>query len=88
MPLLDYSLNDISRIVESSGSKILNSYVREVPSNKDVLEVFLKINSEDLSLIVREFKQQDFSIVYAKSSHYAQDNAQDNYLNLIRYLDQ
>ena len=85
--LIDYSLNEISRIVESNGAKVLNSFVNEIQSTPGFVEVLLKINNEDLSSIAAEFKQMNYQVIYLKSSHDVNDNSVDNYNNLIKYLD-
>jgi CBS domain-containing protein len=87
MSIVDYSLNDLSRVVESNGSKVLSSCLKELPKNPGFIDVLLKINTEDLSLLVLEFKQLNYEVIFLKSSLDIDDTFEGNYKNLIKYLD-
>lgn len=83
----DYSLSEISQIVEGNDAKILNLYVG---SNKDSsqLEVTLKINKTDLSGIIQTFQRYNYKI----KSIYGNNNQVDTMLKdrvdmLLKYLD-
>lgn len=85
MNSFDYSLAEISRLVESNNARILGSYIRNVPDSKKIF-VTLKINKTDLSGIIQTFTRYEYEI----SASYFQapngDALQDRYDNLINYL--
>jgi hypothetical protein len=59
----DYSLSEISRLVESNDSKILSSYV--CPDRSDPLKIKLtiKLNRKDISRVVATFERFDYRII-------------------------
>jgi signal-transduction protein with cAMP-binding, CBS, and nucleotidyltransferase domain len=59
----DYSLTEISRLVESNDSKILSSYV--CPDRSDPLKIKLtiKLNRKDISRVVATFERFDYRII-------------------------
>src|SRR5208283_2872741 len=61
----DYSLSQISQIVESNDAKILSLYIQSLPDSK-IMELTLKINRIDLSSIIQTFIRFDYMI---KSSY-------------------
>ena len=81
----DYSLTEISRIVEENNAKILSSYVSSKPDSTEI-EVTLKINITDLDRIIRTFERYDYVIseTYAKGTH--TENLKKRYDELMNYL--
>lgn len=81
----DYSLTEISRIVEENNAKILSSYVSSTPDSTEI-EVTLKINVTDLDRIIRTFERYDYVIseTYAKGTH--TENLKRRYDELMNYL--
>jgi len=81
----DYSLTEISRIVEENNAKILSSYVSSKPDSTEI-EVTLKINIIDLDRIIRTFERYDYVIseTYAKGTH--TENLKKRYNELMNYL--
>jgi len=57
----EYSMHDISRIVESNDAKILSSYIKSDP-NKSSMEVTLKLNKIDLSSVLRTFDRYSYNV--------------------------
>jgi CBS domain-containing protein len=58
---VDYSLTQISSIVEGNDARILSAHISSVPdSNK--MEVTLKINKEDLSRILQTFYRYNYNV--------------------------
>ncbi len=58
----DYSLSQISQLVESNDIKIMSLYTfHNVDSNK--LEVTLKLNASDISSVIETFVRYEYSIV-------------------------
>ena len=82
----DYSLTEISRIVEGNDAKILSLYISS-PEDTTLMEVTLKINVIDLTSIIRTFERYEYTI---KASYLKEDEAeqmyQDRFDLFIRYL--
>jgi predicted transcriptional regulator len=81
----DYSLTEISRIVEENDAKILSSYVSSKQDSTEI-EVTLKINDIELDRIIRTFERYDYTIseTYAKGNH--SENIKKRYDELMNYL--
>ncbi|HYX06558.1 MAG TPA: CBS domain-containing protein [Bacteroidales bacterium] len=83
----DYSLTEISQIVESNDAKILSLYVSSVPDSTRI-EVTLKINRNELSSIIQTFNRYDYTI---KASFMEDTDMESLYNNrfemFMRYLD-
>lgn len=64
----DYSLSEISNIVESNGAKILSSYII-THDDSTKMDVTIKINRTDLSSIIQTFERYNYTIAasYHKS---------------------
>lgn len=85
MGIHDYSLTEISRIVEENNAKILSSYVSSKVDSTEI-EVTLKINTTDLDRIIRTFERYDYVIseTYAKGNH--GEDLKRRYDELMNYL--
>ncbi|MAY83667.1 MAG: CBS domain-containing protein [Flavobacteriales bacterium] len=57
----DYSLAEISNIVESNGAKILSSYIF-THDDSTKMDVTIKINQTDLSAIIQTFERYNYTI--------------------------
>jgi len=81
----DYSLTEISRIVEENNAKILSSYVSSKQDSTEI-EVTLKINSVELDSIIRTFERYDYVIseTYAKGNY--EKDMKGRYDELMNYL--
>jgi hypothetical protein len=60
---IDYSLSQISRLVESNDSKILSSFVVTDERDPSYIKVTLKLNRSDLTRIIATFERYDYRIV-------------------------
>ncbi len=69
MHVNDYSLVQISRIVEDNGGKVLSSFLDRKPGTSN-LDVILKLDKEELSPIIEAFMRYDYNIkaVYLDNS--------------------
>lgn len=72
---LDYSLSEISQIVEGNNGRILSLYVANTDDNK-MLRVTLKINLTDLTSIMATFNRYNYSVV---SSHMSEEDLDEFY---------
>ena len=58
---VNYSLSQISQIIESNDAKVLSLYTH-VPKDLEVYEVTLKVNVTDISSIIETFVRYDYVI--------------------------
>ncbi|MQY79103.1 MAG: CBS domain-containing protein [Bacteroidetes bacterium] len=82
----DYSLNQISQIVEGNNAKILSMYLTS-PSDSMKMELTLKINQNDLTSIIHTFERYDYTI----KASYMEDEDMDSfysnrYESFMKYL--
>lgn len=61
MNVNDYSLVQISQIVETSGAKVLSSFLDRKPGTTN-LDVILKLDQEELSPIIQAFMRYDYNV--------------------------
>jgi predicted transcriptional regulator len=76
MNQLDYSLSEISQIVESNNARILSLYVSNAEKNNNRLRVTLKINLTDLTAIMATFNRYNYTVV---SSHLSEEDLDEFY---------
>lgn len=81
----DYSLTEISRIVESNSTQILSSMITS-HSNSTKLEVTLKLNKSDMKHVISTFERFEYKVVasYQETEYF--DQLKENYDALINYL--
>jgi len=85
MPGNNYSLTEVSRIVESNNAIILNSTVQNV-KNSHLIEVTLKINIVDLSGIIASFERFGYTISNTYQESVFGEILKDRYDSLMNYL--
>jgi acetoin utilization protein AcuB len=82
----DYSLSQISRLVESNDAKILSSFVVNDEKNPSFIKVTLKLNRMDLSRIIATFERYDYSIIAQFHESELMSNDKERLDMLFRYL--
>ena len=82
----DYSLSEISQIVEGNDTKIMSLYV-DNGSNPDVLFVTLKLNRTDISPVIQTFERYNYKIVQVFSNDRDYDSMlEDRYNSFMKFL--
>jgi hypothetical protein len=79
----DYSLTEISRLVESESSYILGVSIRNI---FDRLEITLKLGTEDLSKIIATFERLGYTIARSYVEGNFKSSYQDRYDYFLNYL--
>lgn len=78
---VDYSMSQITQIVESNNGKLLGLFISN--SNINTIEVTLKINVGSLNEIIQTFRRYNYDII--------SEHNEDNYINSLKersdYLD-
>jgi predicted transcriptional regulator len=79
--VLDYSMSQITQIVESNNGKLLGLFISE--SDVDSIEVTMKISLGAINEIVQTFRRYNYEII--------SEHQEDNYINSLKersdYLD-
>ncbi|HKK87705.1 MAG TPA: CBS domain-containing protein [Saprospiraceae bacterium] len=79
----DYSLTEISRLVESEASYILGVSIRNI---FDRLEVTLKLGTDDLSKIIATFERLGYTVAQSYVEGNFESSYQDRYDYFLNYL--
>jgi len=81
----DYSLAEISKMVESNDAKILASFITShKDSNK--LEITLKINKTEISGILHTFERFNYTVLAAYNESEYHKDLHDRYDEFMRFL--
>lgn len=83
--LKDYSLAEISKMVESDDAKILASFITS-HSDSNKLEVTLKINKTDISRILHTFERFNYTVLASYNESEYHKDLKDRYDEFMRFL--
>lgn len=81
----DYSLSEISSIVESNDAKVMSSYITSHPDSIK-LEVTLKINKINIYPILQTFERYNYTVLASFSESTFNDDLMDRYKSLMTWL--
>jgi len=86
MNVNNYSLSEISQIVESNDVKILSSFM-DRKHGTNVLDVILKLDKEDLSQVIQAFMRYDYQVkaVYLDQSE-LKDLYKDRFDQFMKFM--
>ena len=87
MDVFDYSLAEISRLVESNNARILSSSVKEDDLDNKKLKVTLKINQLDLTAVIATLERFEYKVIARFQEKENEQNDQERIDILLRYLD-
>ncbi len=83
---IDYSLSDLSRIIEYSDAKIMGFFIFEVEGS-DELEVHIKLNTGVLKHILATLERYDYKVVQYFNREDLADDMDQRFENLMNYID-
>jgi CBS domain-containing protein len=86
MDLMDYSLAEISRLVEENNAKVISSTMAEDPLDKGKIKLTIKINQDDLGRIVATLERFGYRIIARYQTAHNDDPNKDRLDMLMRYL--
>jgi predicted transcriptional regulator len=81
----DYSMSEISQIVESNGGALLGIYLSE--QQKDFVQITLRISTEDIHEIVHAFRRYDYKIISMHENDIYLEDLKSRSDYLQKYLD-
>lgn len=82
----DYSLAEISRLVEGENARILSAAVNSDPKDQSLLRVTLKLNKTEVSHITASLERFGYRIIGRFQEEEIKSNDQERYDLLMRYL--
>ncbi|EIM73889.1 hypothetical protein A3SI_16967 [Nitritalea halalkaliphila LW7] len=87
MHMTDYSMHEISRVLESENAKILSSFIAADPLDASKIKVTLKLDKKELRHIRATLERFGYKVVdqYTEEVEASQD--EDRIGNLFRFLD-
>jgi len=85
IPKRDYSMSEISQIVESEGAVILSSFIN-TNLDESIVDVTLKINMHNISAIIANFERYSYKIKFTMQEEEIFDAAKERYDSLMSYL--
>jgi hypothetical protein len=87
LAMTDYSLSEISRIIESENTKVLSSFITDDPLDDNKIKLTLKLDQPELRHIKATLERFGFKII----DHYQEESGvsgeEDRIGNLLRFLD-
>lgn len=83
---IDYSLSDLSRIIEYSDAKVLGFFIFEV-EDSDELEIHIKLNTTVLKHILATLERYDYKVVQYFNREDPADDMDHRYENLMKFID-
>ena len=87
MTHVDYSLSEISRLIEENHAKVLSSIVKEDPLDPSKLRLTLKINQIDLHRIVATLERFGYRVIGRYQETKPTGDGKERIDMLLRYLD-
>ena len=87
MNYVDYSLSEISRLIEENHAKILSSIIKEDPLDPGKIRLTVKLNQMDLSRIVATLERFGYKVIGRYQEARPVENEKERIDMLLRYLD-
>ena len=81
----DYSLTEISSIIESNNYKILSSYVTSTPDSTK-MELTMKVNKSDISRIINDLDRHGYVVTASYKEDESQIDFLERYEQLMKFL--
>jgi signal-transduction protein with cAMP-binding, CBS, and nucleotidyltransferase domain len=84
---IDYSLAEISRLIESNDAKVLSCIVNNDMFDANMIKLTLKINKTDLTAIIATLERFDYKIIGRFEESPMETSEKERLDILFRYLD-
>jgi signal-transduction protein with cAMP-binding, CBS, and nucleotidyltransferase domain len=84
---IDYSLAEVTRLVEENNVKVLSSYVKSDPQDSNKLLLTLKINMLESTRVIATLERFGYNIVAQFLESDTQESHQDRLNLLLKYID-
>jgi len=80
----DYSFSEVAQIVESNNAKYIGGFITEMMN--DVVQITLKISTENFSDVVQTFRRYNYNIVFGNSDDKFLEDLKERSDYLDKYL--
>jgi hypothetical protein len=87
MDFINYSLAEISRLVETNQAKIISSYVTPSLEEPGKVAVTLRLNTSDLTRVIATFERFQYSILAKYHDHETKNYESQRIDLLLKYLE-
>lgn len=87
MNYLDYSLSEISRLIETDNAKILSSCLKNDPLEPSKIKLTLKINKEEITPIVATLERFGYKVIARFQESQIETNEKERLGILMKYLE-
>ena len=81
----NYSLTEISNIIENNDAKILSTYVTSTPESTK-MELTIKINKTEITAIIKDLERYEYSIIASYKEDDEDVDFLERYEQLMRFL--
>ena len=85
--LNDYSLSEISRIVEMNESAILGANVKPDADDPSLIEIVLRINNQDVNQICTGLAKSGYEVISSYNTEDRSFDEKDRFGHLMKFLD-
>lgn len=82
----NFSISEISRIVESDGAIILHLNITIKP-DASLIQVTIHLNKKEISVIIAAFERYEYTVFYYSGEQLFENEIDNNYRHLMNYLD-
>lgn len=80
----DYSFSEIAQIVESNNARLLGAFITD--SQNDVVQITLKVESQNLNEVAQTFRRYNYTIVFGNSDDQFLEDLKQRSDYLEKYL--
>ncbi len=81
----DYSLSEVSKMVESDDAKILASYITSAPDKKKI-ELTIKVNKTEITRILHTFDRFNYTVTAVYNETEYHQDLKERYDEFLRFL--
>ena len=82
----NFSISEISRIVESDGAVILHLNITIKPATL-LMQITIHLNKREISVILAAFERYEYTVAYYSGEQMFENDIDNNYRHLMNYLD-
>ena len=82
----DYSLSEISQIIESNNAKVISLFITSWPDSTKI-EVTIKLNTTNIEPVVQTFNRYKYFVKASFNEKTDYNDLKDRYDSLMKYLD-
>ena len=85
IPVKDYQLSEVARIVEENQAEILCLYTN-INQREQKAEITIKLNTSEISGIIAAFERYEYEVISVYNDTEYEEDLKDRYDSLMRYL--